>query len=169
MKRTISYKVKGKTVYKEIPHIPIRYIIAVLISIFEILAILGIVFSLCYKFHWFMIMAGITHFACVITIIASDDNPDYKVPWLLFVLILPIVGFMLYFMFYSRKLDKKFIKKIKDVQRYKHNTDGKEELDRLRSVDPRAGAQAKMLSEIAYTRVFKSGEEKYYFCQRPYP
>ena len=162
MKKTIRYKVNDKTVCKEIIHIPLRYIIAVLISVVEILAILAIVLALCYKFNWFTVMAGITHFACVLTIIASDDNPDYKVPWLLFVLILPVVGFMLYFMFYSRKLDRKFIRRIKDVQKYKHETDDSEQMARLALTDARALSQARMLTEIAYTKLFDSGEQRYY-------
>ena len=58
----------------------------------------------CYYIPYFYIAAWITEIFCVIKSIASDDNSDYKVPWLLFVLILPIAGFMLYFLFYSRKL-----------------------------------------------------------------
>ena len=35
----------------------------------------------------------------VIGIIGSHDNPDYKIPWILVVILLPIVGMMLYFIF----------------------------------------------------------------------
>lgn len=64
----------------------------------------------------FLISCWITQIACVITIIASDDNPDYKVLWLLFVMILPVAGFMLYFILYSRKLKKKYIKRLKAIK-----------------------------------------------------
>ena len=100
MKRTIMYDVNGEKVRKEIDYIPGRYIIAIFITLFEVLAILGIVFALCYYVPYFYLAAWVTEIFCVIHIIASDDNPDYKVPWLLFVLIIPIVGFMLYFLFY---------------------------------------------------------------------
>ena len=109
MKKTITYDVNKEKVQKEINYIPVRYIIAVLITLFEVLAVLGIVFALCYYVPYFYLAAWATEIFCVIRIIASDDNPDYKVPWLLFVLIVPIAGFMLYFMFYSRTLQKKFI------------------------------------------------------------
>ena len=162
MKRTIRYKVKDRTVTKEIIHIPLRYTFAVLISFVEIVAILGIALTLCYRHRWILLLAGILHIACVLTIIASDDNPDYKVPWLLFVLALPIVGFMLYFMFYSRKLDRKFIKRIKGVQKCNYERDNTELLSRMRENDPHAAAQAKMLTEIAHTHVFKSASETYF-------
>ncbi|MBQ7408301.1 MAG: PLDc_N domain-containing protein [Clostridia bacterium] len=53
-------------------------------------------------------------------IIASNDNPEYKIPWLLFVLILPIAGFMLYFIFYSRKLKKKFFRRLENLYSVKY-------------------------------------------------
>ena len=59
-----------------------------LLVIFEILAIIGIVASLSYRHPIMYAATVITQIACVITIIASDDNPDYKIPWLLFVIIL---------------------------------------------------------------------------------
>ncbi len=49
MKKTIMYDVNGKKVQKEINYIPVRYILAVFITLLEVLAILGIVFALCYK------------------------------------------------------------------------------------------------------------------------
>ena len=96
MKKTITYDVNMQTVQKEINYSPVRYIIAVLITLFEVLAVIGIVVALCYYVPYFYLAAYATEIFCVIRIIASDDNPDYKVPWLLFVLIVPIAGFMLY-------------------------------------------------------------------------
>ena len=104
MKKTITYDVNKEKVQREINYVPIRYIIAILITVFEVFAVLGIVCTLYYYVPYFYLAAWATEIFCVIRIIASDDNPDYKVPWLLFVLIVPIAGFMLYFMFYSRTL-----------------------------------------------------------------
>ena len=48
MRRTFTYDVNHKKVEREIDYIPVRYIIAVLISVLEVLAILAILFALCY-------------------------------------------------------------------------------------------------------------------------
>ena len=112
MKKTICYDVNNKKVQREIEYIPLRYILAILITAFEVLAVIGIVVALCYYVPYFYLAAWATEIFCVIRIIASDDNPDYKVPWLLFVLIIPIAGFMLYFMFYSRTLQKRFVRRL---------------------------------------------------------
>ena len=93
MKRTLRYNVNEKEVEREYNYIPFRYILAILITIFEVVAIIAIVVALCIYVPYFYVLCYLTEIACIIKIIASDDNPDYKVPWLLFVMILPIAGF----------------------------------------------------------------------------
>ena len=87
MKRIFRYNVNEKEVEREYNYIPVRYIIAILITVFEVAAMIGIVIALCIYVPYFYVLCYLTEIACVIKIIASDDNPDYKVPWLLFVMI----------------------------------------------------------------------------------
>ena len=112
MKRKYTIRTGDKTVEREYSYIPVRYIIAAMITVLEIAAIIGILILLCVYVPYFYVLCYITDIACIIKIVASDDNPDYKVPWLLFVIALPLVGFMLYFLFYSRKLKKKFARRM---------------------------------------------------------
>lgn len=162
MKQKYRYFDGKKEVEREYSYIPFRYIIAVLIMLFEVAAVIAIVMLLCVYVPYFYILGYITSFACIIKIVASDDNPDYKVPWLLVVLVLPVVGFMLYFMFYSRTLQKKFIRRLDDLKRrtYKHNDD--ELINRLRGDNPIAAAQAKMLCDIAETHLFTNTKQEYF-------
>ncbi len=162
MKKIITYDVNKKKVQREINYIPFRYILAVLITLFEVLAVIGIVIALCYYVPYFYLAAWATEVACVIRIIASDDNPDYKVPWLLFVMILPIAGFMLYFMFYSRTLQKKFIKRLGNLKKQSYRQNDSELFDRLREENPAAAAQAKMLCDIAETHLFTNTKQEYF-------
>jgi len=159
-----KYKVTTgeKTIEREYNYIPFRYILAVFITILEILAIISIVVACCYYIPYFYIAAFVTEFFCVIKIIASDDNPDYKVPWLLFVLILPIAGFMLYFLFYSRKLQKKFIRRLDELKKYQYEKTHEEILDKLDCENAHAAAQARMLCSISSARVFKNTTQTYY-------
>ncbi len=162
MKKTISYDVNQKTVEKEINYIPVRYILAVLITLLEVLAVIGILLALCYYVPYFYIAAWLTEIFCVIRIIASDDNPDYKVPWLLFVLIVPVAGFMLYFMFYSRKLQRKYVKRLKDLKSHTYKKDDRDLLCRLYEENSVAAAQAKMLMNIADTHLFTATKQEYF-------
>ncbi len=161
MKKTYKISTGKETIEREYNYIPVRYIMAVLITLFEILAIIGTVIACCYFIPYFYIAAFLTEIFCVIKIIASDDNPDYKVPWLLFVLILPIAGFMLYFLFYSRKLQKKFLRRLDELKKYRYKTGG-EALAALEREDAHAAAQAKMICSIAEASVFQNTEQTYY-------
>lgn len=162
MKRIYKYKAGKKEIVNEIEYIPVRYIIAMMITVFEILAVIGIVAALCYFVPYFYILAWLTEIGCIIKIIASEDNPDYKIPWLLFVLILPIAGFMLYLIFYSRKLDKKYIKRLGELKEYKSAKDDTKELDSIENEDRVAHGQAKMICDISDCHIFKSTATEYF-------
>ncbi len=162
MKRTIIYDVNSKKVEREIDYIPVRYIIAVLITLLEVLTIIGILAALCYHIPYFYLAAWATQIFCVIRIISSDDNPDYKVPWLLFVLIIPLAGFMLYFLFYSRKLQKRFIKRLDNLKSHTYSQDDSKLFEKLREENPVAAAQANMLCKIADTHLFTNTKQEYF-------
>jgi len=162
MKRKYSYFDGKKQVEREYSYIPFRYILAVLITLFEVLAVIGIVASLCYYVPYFYLAAWTTEIFCVIRIIASDDNPDYKVPWLLFVLIIPIAGFMLYFMFYSRTLQKRFIKRLDALKNRTYRCNDDELFSELQRENPMAASQAKMLCSIAETHLFTNTRQEYF-------
>lgn len=162
MKRTIRYDVNRKTVEREVEYIPVRYIIAVMITLFEVSAVIGITLIFCRYVPYFYIAAYLTEFFCVIHIVTSDDNPDYKIPWLLVVLIIPVAGFMLYFLFYSRKLKRKFIRRLNDLKSSTYSADDKQLFLELRNENSVAAAQAKMLCTIADTHLFSNTKQKYF-------
>lgn len=162
MKTTIKYNVKDETIEREVNYIPTRYIFAILITLFEIAAVIGIVIALCYYVPYFYLAAWATEIFCVIRIISSDDNPDYKVPWLLCVLIVPVAGFMLYFLFYSRKLQRKYIKRLNGLKSQSYQKEDTDLFDKLQKESPAACSQAKMLTHIAETHLFTNTKQTYF-------
>ncbi len=162
MKATYKYYVQDKEIEREYNYIPVRYIIAVLITVLEVLAVIGAVIACCKYIPYFYLSAWATEIFCVIRIIASDDNPDYKVPWLLLVLIVPIAGFMIYFMFYSRTLQKKYIKRLNNLKSQAYTKDDGELVSRLQEESPVAAAQARMLCRIGETKLFTDTKQEYF-------
>ncbi len=162
MKKKYSYTVDGKRLEREYNYIPVRYILAVLITVFEVVAILGIVGALCYYVPYFYLAAWVTEIFCVIKIISSDDNPEYKIPWLLFVLILPIAGFMLYFLFYSRQFSKKYVRRLKKLYGEKYPEKDGENLSALQMENPTAYKQAKLLRRLSNSHVFTDTKQTYF-------
>lgn len=162
MKQKYKFFDGKKEVEREYSYIPVRYIIAALITLFEVLAVISVVILFCIYVPYFYILCYITSFACIIKIIASDDNPDYKVPWLLLVLVLPVAGFMIYFMFYSRKLKKKFIKRLNTLKSHSYNYDDKELFNELKNENATVATQAKMLTNIADAHLFTNTKLEYF-------
>lgn len=162
MKRKYTYFDGKEHKEREYSYIPVRYVIAVLVTLLEVLMVIGVVAVMCYYVPYFYLAAWATEIFCVIRIIASDDNPDYKVPWLLFVLIIPIAGFMLYFMFYSRTLQKRFIKRLNAMKSHGYKKNDTELFDKLKSDDPLAASQAKMLCGISEAHLFTNTKQEYF-------
>ena len=117
MKRRYEYKIKGKKIKKEYEYIPLRYILSMAVIVAEIVLIIGLVVLACYYSPYLYLLAVAAQIVCMVKIVSSDDNPEYKAPWLLTVLILPIVGFMLYFIFYSRQLGKLYVRRLNDISK----------------------------------------------------
>ncbi len=53
MKRKFSYQAGDTTIVREYNYIPVRYIIAMLITVLEVAAIIGIVIACCYYIPYF--------------------------------------------------------------------------------------------------------------------
>lgn len=162
MKHRLRYVANDRLVEKEVNYIPVRYIIAISITVFEVLAVIGIMTALCWYVPYFYIAAWLTEIGCVVRIIASDDNPDYKVPWLLLVLTVPLAGFMLYLLFYSRTLKKKFIRRLEELKKYSCQRDDAQLMERLEAESPVACAQARMLCRVSGAHLFTNTKQKYF-------
>lgn len=143
-------------------YVPVRYVWAILLTVAEVCAIIGIVVALCYFVPYFYLACWVTELACIVKIVSSDDNPEYKVPWLLFVLILPIVGFMLYFLFYSRSFRKKYLRRLKKLEREGYSVDDETALSDLRRTNGAAYRQAKLLRALSDGRLFQSTAQRYF-------
>jgi len=163
MKRKIKLDLgNGNIKEREINYIPVRYIIAFLITIFEVLAIIGVVVALCIYVPYFYMAVGVTTFFVLLKIIASDDNPDYKIPWMIVVLTIPVAGLMLALIFGSRKLKKKYINRLNDLKNLSYKKDDSELLKNLEQEDIIASNQAKMLLNIADTHLFTNTKQTYF-------
>ncbi len=141
-------------VEREYNYIPVRYIIAAIITILEVLTIVAIAVALCYYVPYFYLAAFATEVFCVVKIIASNDNPEYKIPWLLFVLILPILGFMLYFIFYSRSFNKKYVRRLEKLYGEKYHSNDVENFSLLQEDNVTAYNQAKLLCALSNSHLF---------------
>lgn len=150
------------TVEREVNYIPLRYILALALAVFETVAVIVAVI-LCAKYiPYFYLAMWATQVGCVIHIIACDEAPDYKIPWLLTVLILPVAGFMLFFLFGNRKLKRKFIRRLDAMRKQTYFARTEELVQNLAEEDLAASMDAQMLCKIADTNLFTNTIQRYY-------
>ena len=71
---------KGERIEQKVGYIPFRYILAGGITVLEVLTMIGAVVALCYLMPVAYLAALAMQIFCVVRIVASDDNPDYKIP-----------------------------------------------------------------------------------------
>ena len=161
MKKKVIVDPTKKT-EREISYIPFRYIIAIFLVILETLSVIAVMTLLTIYIPYFYFAVVLTQFGVAIAIINRKDNPDYKLPWLFFVLLIPIIGFMLYFMFYSRKLSKKQIRRLERLTKQRVGNDDTAELSKIYSENEMIGSQAVMLNKLSGSHTYGNTDIRYY-------
>ena len=69
---------------------------------------------------------------------------------------------MLYFLFYSRKLQEKFVRRLDELKKYRYERNQTKILNELECENSHAAAQAKMLCSISGASVFGNTKQTYY-------
>lgn len=147
---------------KEVTYIPVRFIFAILLIVLETLGVLGMVILCTVYIPYFYLALYATEAFCVLKIINSEENPDYKIPWLIFVLLVPIAGFMIYFMFYDRRLSKKYIRRIETIAGRQVHTNDEDTFSNLKEEDKQAYMQANLLCQLSSTHIYQNTDATYF-------
>lgn len=162
MKKTIVIQNKDGAKEQEVNYIPFRFILAILLIILETAGVLAATMLCAVYIPYFYLAMYATEIVCVLKIINSQENPDYKIPWLLFVLIVPVAGFMIYFMFYDRKLRKKYVRRLEKIKSQQVQTKDQEAFSMLMEEDKQAYRNANLLCKLADTHLYQNTDAKYY-------
>ena len=97
-------------------------------------------------------------------IMNENNNPDFKIPWLVLVLAIPLVGVVLYFLFAKNHLSKKHGKRLKEIRKKnqpyvtmteEEDNKNKEELGMLYG-------QNKYIENVAGTKGFYNTKTTYF-------
>ena len=166
MKIINEKRIKAKR--RKINYIPLRYIFAGGMTVLELAIILGLVILLCILLPYSFFITNVIQLFCVLNIISSDYNPDYKVPWLVVVLVLPVIGFMLYFIFFSRRLKRKFVTRLVFLNDKGYEKDDSKLFEQLKAQDEVAFGQAKITCANGYATLFTNTKQKYFSSGEEY-
>lgn len=162
MKKTIVIYDQNGAKEKEVNYIPVRFILAIALIVLETAAVLTLTILCAIHIPYFYLAMYATEIFCVLKIINSPENPDYKIPWLLFVLVVPVAGFMIYLMFYDRKLSKKYVKRLDKISDQQIRTKDEQCLAKLEAKDKQAYLNAKLLCKLAGTNLYQNTDAQYF-------
>lgn len=84
-----------------------RFTISALIILLSLALIIYLIYILSALSVLILTALTIIDILLIISIINKEANPEYKIPWIVITLIMPLFGGVLYVIFYSRKLTKK--------------------------------------------------------------
>ena len=144
-------------------YIPFRFLFVVFLIVLGTLILCASVSALAYFFKLYAVIPIIIIYVlCILKLIRSEDNPDYKIPWLILIFIVPVFGLVCYLTFYSRRLPKsqqRLIKAAREKQEFKDDT---QELAELKDLSPLAYGQVKMLCAQSGVHLYKNTRIEYF-------
>ena len=123
-----------------------RYSICAYIILAEILLMAGVILAASVISYIFFILALVVDVIAVTVIINRDANPEYKVSWIIVVLLMPLFGTLMYAIFYHRTMTKKEERLLDSIfSRINEHRGDDSAIDMLRSDDPRAAGKAQAI------------------------
>jgi len=119
----------------------------------------------------FVLLSAIVNFSVLISLINRDTNPEFKLTWLSVVTFIPVLGGILYLIFYSRKLrrgEAKFLEDMYSAILENEQSCGEHErsLSRLAELSaisrPDAGCALALMRDDALSCLYHSSGLEYY-------
>ena len=93
-----------------------RITITALILLLQFVWLFWVVFSLAQYAVWFNLAVSLAGLALALYIIRRDENPAYKIGWLLIFCIMPLFGVLVYALLGNKRLSRKLRKKLESVE-----------------------------------------------------
>ncbi len=116
------------------------------------------------QFFWIYALLEVLSVVITVALIARNDNPAYKVAWIVVIMALPIFGICIYLLFGADTLKRADMLRLARLERKyfpKQNTAVLEKMESEKSSE-NAVSQAKYLENTAGASLFDRTETKYY-------
>lgn len=140
-----------------------RFFLAAICILLEFVQLLA-VFILLYEFFLPITVLGwIFHFGVLLYLINRDEIPEFKLPWLIILFLMPVVGAFVFVLLSSNETTKKannrYEKAVLELQSYKRQTGC---MDLLQEQDAEGFAQASYLCQATGMPCFGNSAAVYY-------
>ena len=77
-----------------------------LLILAQLLVLAVLIMLLSYQFYWFYIASLFLSFIASVYIVNREDNPSFKILWVLLIMTVPVMGGLFYILFGGRKVPK---------------------------------------------------------------
>ena len=149
-----------------------RYFVSAIMILLSVAFVFTVIFvAYNYSIYIYLFMMFLS-FVTNINIINKETVPEFKLPWMMVVTVIPIFGMLLYFMFYSRRLTRKEARLMDKIYREyeaaveavrKENAELMENLDELGRDDALALGKARAIMFDDYgADLYRNTSSKYF-------
>ena len=140
----------------------LKLLIIILAAILQIIIFLFIYGATSTLSEYAKILFEVIKFTSVIYIIYKRQNPAYKIIWIIFLMFMPITGFVAYLLWGNNKTPKSMIKKIEKERKQSHITltNNQEIIDNIKNENRKKEAQ--YLCNVTTYPIYYNDKVKYY-------
>lgn len=135
-----------------------------ILILMQLIILCALIFLLSYQFYWFYILSLILSFIASVYIVNREDNPSFKILWVLLIMSVPVMGGLFYILFGGRKVpkelrirDQRSLEELSQVMKQNHDM-----LNALRQEEPQAYKQANFCWNSGYFPVYRNCEVRYF-------
>lgn len=135
-----------------------------ILILMQLIILCALIFLLSYQFYWFYILSLILSFIASVYIVNREDNPSFKILWVLLIMSVPVMGGLFYILFGGRKVPKELrirdqhsMEELSQVMKQNHDM-----LNALRQEEPQAYKQANFCWNSGYFPVYRNCEVRYF-------
>lgn len=156
---------------KFLKHLFSKFFIVALLLLLQVALITVFLFTLSTYYTPFMIFCYVLSLFVILYVINKDDPPEFKLPWLMIMLILPLFGLMTYVLFANPRMNRKQMKRLSSIHQetVKFVAPTQEHSKEVANRCPEFSDLENYLNKAAYTSgsfsnkitYFKSGEEMF--------
>lgn len=141
-----------------------RFVITSIFILVQIFLAIYFFNELAEKYIYVYFAANILSYILLLFILNKSGSPSYKIPWIIFILIMPIPGLLSYIMFAKPIITKKYRKKFITIieatnQKYKIN---KQDIKELKTLSQIAYNQSKYIYKTSLMHTTKNTKTTYF-------
>ena len=135
-----------------------------ILILMQLIILCALIFLLSYQFYWFYILSLILSFIASVYIVNREDNPSFKILWVLLIMSVPVMGGLFYILFGGRKVpkelrirDQRSMEELSQVMKQNHDM-----LNALQQEELQAYKQANFCWNSGYFPVYRNCEVRYF-------